>query len=101
MIAYLRQFVKEKEVPMAGNSVYMDRLFIRQHMPTLDEYMHYRLVDVSTLKELCRRWHPKIFWAAPKKRLVHRALEDIQDSIEELKYYQENFILPRTDGQAD
>lgn len=88
VMAYISQFVQPKESPMAGNSVYMDRLFMRGEMPKLDEFLHYRLVDVSTVKELCRRWNPKVFWSAPKKRLTHRALEDIQDSIEELKYYQ-------------
>lgn len=98
MLSYISRFVKAKESPMAGNSVYMDRLFLREFMPELDEFLHYRLVDVSTIKELSRRWNPKVFWNAPKKRLVHRALEDIQDSIEELKYYQAHiFREPETD----
>lgn len=93
LLTYLSGFVQPKENAMAGNSVYMDRLFMRNEMQTLDDFLHYRLVDVSTIKELCRRWQPKIYANAPKKRLNHRALADIQDSIEELKYYQKHVFI--------
>lgn len=97
LLSYLSRFLKPKASPMAGNSVYMDRLFMRNEMPKLDEFLHYRLVDVSTIKELCRRWQPEVYKNAPAKRLTHRALEDIQDSIEELKYYRSSFFIPGRD----
>lgn len=97
LLAYLSRFSKPKESPLAGNSVYMDRMFMKREMPQLDDFLHYRLVDVSTIKELCRRWNPTVYAATPKKRLVHRALEDIQDSIAELKYYQTD-LFNCTDG---
>jgi oligoribonuclease len=86
--------------PLAGNSVSVDRNFITRDMPRLTEYLHYRTVDVSSIKELARRWYPKIYFAAPAKTGNHRALGDIQDSIEELKYYRTTvFIDPLNQGQ--
>jgi len=86
--------------PLAGNSVSVDRNFIARDMPRLTEYLHYRTVDVSSIKELARRWYPKIYFAAPVKTGNHRALGDIQDSIEELKYYRTNvFIEAQNQGQ--
>jgi len=86
--------------PLAGNSVGVDRNFIARDMPRLTEYLHYRTVDVSSIKELARRWYPKIYFAAPAKTGNHRALGDIQDSIEELKYYRTTvFIDPLNQGQ--
>jgi oligoribonuclease len=86
--------------PLAGNSVSVDRNFITRDMPRLTEYLHYRTVDVSSIKELARRWYPKIYFAAPAKSGNHRALGDIQDSIEELKYYRTSiFIDPENQGQ--
>jgi oligoribonuclease len=86
--------------PLAGNSVSVDRNFITRDMPRLTEYLHYRTVDVSSIKELARRWYPKIYFAAPAKSGNHRALGDIQDSIEELKYYRTAiFIDPLNPGQ--
>ena len=86
--------------PLAGNSVSVDRNFIARDMPRLTEYLHYRTVDVSSIKELARRWFPKIYFAAPAKTGNHRALGDIQDSIEELKYYRANvFIEALNQGQ--
>lgn len=73
--------------PLAGNSVSVDRNFIARDMPQLTEYLHYRTIDVSSIKELARRWHPKVYFAAPAKTGNHRALGDIQDSIAELAYY--------------
>jgi oligoribonuclease len=86
--------------PLAGNSVGVDRNFIARDMPRLTEYLHYRTVDVSSIKELARRWYPKIYFASPAKTGNHRALGDIQDSIEELKYYRTAiFIDPLNPGQ--
>jgi oligoribonuclease len=86
--------------PLAGNSVGVDRNFIARDMPRLTEYLHYRTVDVSSIKELARRWYPKIYFASPTKSGNHRALGDIQDSIEELKYYRTAiFIDPLNPGQ--
>ncbi len=73
--------------PLAGNSVSVDRNFIARDMPKLNEYLHYRTIDVSSIKELARRWHPKTYFASPAKTGNHRALGDIQDSIAELAYY--------------
>jgi oligoribonuclease len=86
--------------PLAGNSVSVDRNFISRDMPRLSQYLHYRTVDVSSIKELARRWYPKIYFAAPAKTGNHRALRDIQDSIEELKYYRTTvFIDAENQGQ--
>ncbi len=86
--------------PLAGNSVSVDRNFIARDMSRLNEYLHYRTIDVSSIKELARRWYPKIYFAAPAKTGNHRALGDIQDSIEELKYYRGNvFIEGQNQGQ--
>jgi oligoribonuclease len=86
--------------PLAGNSVSVDRNFIARDMSRLNEYLHYRTVDVSSIKELARRWYPNIYFAAPAKTGNHRALGDIQDSIEELKYYRSNvFIEAQNQGQ--
>jgi oligoribonuclease len=80
--------------PLAGNSVYVDRGFIARDLPTFNSYLHYRTVDVSSIKELARRWYPRIYFAAPKKTGNHRALGDIRDSIEELDYYRSNIFVP-------
>ncbi len=80
--------------PLAGNSVGVDRNFIARDMPALNTYLHYRTIDVSSIKELARRWYPKIYFAAPDKTGNHRALGDIQDSIAELKYYREKLFIP-------
>lgn len=89
------QFLKEngiekREVPMAGNNVSMDRLFVQFHMPILNEFLHYRIIDVSTVKELCKRWKKGVFQHCPIKQRNHRALDDIKESIEELKFYKLN-----------
>jgi oligoribonuclease len=83
--------------PLAGNSVSVDRSFIARDMPRLSQYLHYRTVDVSSVKELARRWQPKVFFQTPAKTGNHRALGDIQDSIEELKYYRQSFFIPTAD----
>lgn len=80
--------------PLAGNSVSVDRSFIARDMPLLNDYLHYRTVDVSSIKELARRWYPKTYFASPSKTGNHRALGDIKDSIAELAYYRENIFIP-------
>ena len=87
VLEYLARHTAAGKSPLAGNSVWMDRNFIMRDMPRLGEWLHYRTVDVSSIKELARRWYPKTFFNAPKKTGNHRALGDIRDSIDELKYY--------------
>ncbi|QGF22394.1 oligoribonuclease [Raineyella fluvialis] len=90
VLDYLRQFVKEpRKAPLAGNTIGTDRAFLAKDMPELEAYVHYRNVDVSSIKELSRRWYPKTYYYAPAKNGNHRALADIQESIEELRYYRE------------
>lgn len=85
---YIRRHVKQaKTAPLAGNSIATDRGFIARDMPKLDSFLHYRMIDVSSIKELCRRWYPRIYYGQPAKGLAHRALADIHESIRELKYY--------------
>jgi oligoribonuclease len=95
IITYLKKYAPtEGKSPLAGNSVYVDRSFIARDLPKLNAYLHYRTIDVSTIKELARRWHPKTYFAAPVKDGNHRALGDIQDSIAELNYYRSAIFLP-------
>jgi oligoribonuclease len=95
IMAYLNRYAPEAgKSPLAGNSVNFDRLFINRDMPKVAAHLHYRTVDVSSIKELARRWYPKVYFAAPKKDGNHRALGDIQDSIEELEYYRANIFIP-------
>lgn len=86
--------VRAGKSPLAGNSVSVDRSFIARDMPRLTEFLHYRTVDVSSIKELARRWHPRVYFNAPAKSGNHRALGDIKDSINELRYYRETIFLP-------
>ncbi|XP_021923946.1 oligoribonuclease, mitochondrial, partial [Zootermopsis nevadensis] len=92
ILNFLKKHVPPGKCPVAGNSVYMDRLFMQHYLPEVDKYLHHRIVDVSTIKELCRRWSPAIFLKAPPKILSHRALSDIKDSVKELQYYQSHFF---------
>ena len=95
VLAYIKGHCPdESRPPLAGNSVSTDRAFIARDMAALDAFMHYRIVDVSSIKELARRWYPKSYFAAPTKRGNHRALADIQESIEELRYYREAVFVP-------
>jgi oligoribonuclease len=88
VLDYIRKHVKQPNTaPLAGNSIGTDRGFIARDMPALDNYLHYRMIDVSSIKELCRRWYPRIYFGQPEKGLAHRALADIHESIRELKYY--------------
>jgi oligoribonuclease len=95
VLKYIRQWVPEpRTAPLAGNSIATDRGFIARGMPTLDGYLHYRMVDVSSIKELCRRWYPRVYHAQPGKGLSHRALADIRESIRELAYYRRTAFVP-------
>ena len=88
VLDYIRGHVKQANTaPLAGNSIGTDRGFIARDMPALDDFLHYRMIDVSSIKELCRRWYPRIYFGQPEKGLAHRALADIHESIRELKYY--------------
>ena len=92
-IVFLRQYVKAGISPMCGNSICQDRRFMARYMPKLEAYFHYRNVDVSTIKELARRWQPEIMKGFVKKQ-AHTALADIEESIEELRYYRNTFFIP-------
>ena len=91
LLEFMSQWVPERAAPMCGNTIHQDRRFMARWMPKLEQYFHYRNVDVSTLKELARRWRPEIVKGVVKKG-AHQALDDIQESIEEMKYYREHFI---------
>lgn len=92
-LAFLKSHISApRSVPLCGNSIGMDRRFLAVHMPEIEEFLHYRSVDVSTLKELARRWYPKVLSDAPKKEVGHRALDDVTESINELRYYRESFF---------
>ncbi|MCP5161095.1 MAG: oligoribonuclease [Hahellaceae bacterium] len=90
-LEFVKQYVGKGVSPLCGNSIWQDRRFLGKYMPTFESYCHYRNIDVSTLKELARRWKPEIM-SGFKKRGVHLALDDIRESIEELRYYREHFI---------
>ncbi|HSW71074.1 MAG TPA: oligoribonuclease [Gammaproteobacteria bacterium] len=92
MLAFLKQYVPAGKSPMCGNTVYQDRRFLTKYMPELEKYFHYRLLDVSTLKELAQRWAPEIY-SGVQKESKHLALDDIRESIEELKYYRKHFLV--------
>ncbi len=96
VLAYVREFVPNpRTAPLCGNSIATDRGFLTRDMPTLDAYLHYRMIDVSSIKELCRRWYPRIYFGQPEKGLAHRALADIHESIRELKFYRSTaFVAP-------
>jgi oligoribonuclease len=95
VLAYVRQHIQEpRKVPLCGNSIATDRTFIARDMPELDAFLHYRMVDVSSIKELARRWYPRAYFASPEKHGGHRALADITESIRELRYYREAVFVP-------
>ncbi len=95
VLGYVRQYVPEaRKVPLCGNSIATDRSFLARDMPDLDAFLHYRMVDVSTIKELARRWYPRVYFASPEKHGGHRALADIRESIRELRYYREAVFVP-------
>ncbi|HEY0950958.1 oligoribonuclease [Nocardioides sp.] len=102
VLSYIRQFCPDgSRPPLAGNTVATDRAFLARDMPTLETFLHYRIVDVSSIKELSRRWYPRAYFQAPAKRGNHRALADIQESIEELRYYREAVFVPSPGPDSD
>ncbi len=95
VLAYLEsQLPGPGTAPLCGNSIGVDRRFLDRYLPEVDQYLHYRSVDVSSLKELCRRWYPSVYKKRPDKKETHRALDDIRESIEELQFYRSTMLLP-------
>jgi oligoribonuclease len=102
VLEYLRVHVAERSAPLCGNSIGVDRRFLDRYLPAVDQYLHYRSIDVSSLKELARRWNPAVLKGQPAKKSTHRALDDIRESIEELRYYRDAFLkLPTVEGSSD
>ena len=102
VMAYLKKYVPEpRKAPLAGNSVGTDRGFLARDMPTLEAHLHYRIIDVSSVKELARRWYPRAYFASPGKTGNHRALADIRESIQELKYYRAAVFVPQPGPDSD
>jgi oligoribonuclease len=102
VMAYITQHVPEpRSVPLCGNSIATDRGFIARDMPLLDNHLHYRMIDVSSVKELCRRWYPRVYFGQPAKGLAHRALADIRESIRELQYYRQTIFVPLPGPDVD
>ena len=95
VLAYIKQFVaKPGSAPLCGNSIATDRGFLARDMPALDQFLHYRMIDVSSIKELARRWYPRVYYGLPQKGLAHRALADIRESIRELEFYRRTLFVP-------
>ncbi|MFC0028554.1 oligoribonuclease [Micromonospora chaiyaphumensis] len=95
VLDYVASHVKDpRTAPLCGNSIATDRGFIARDMPRLDAHLHYRMIDVSSIKELCRRWYPRVYFGQPQKGLAHRALADIRESIRELEYYRRTVFVP-------
>jgi oligoribonuclease len=101
-LAYVRGHVPTGGVaPLCGNSIGVDRRFLDAQLPELDRYLHYRSIDVSSLKELCRRWYPEVYKRRPAKAEQHRALADVHESIAELRFYRENMLRPTGERSAE
>jgi oligoribonuclease len=95
VLEHLRKHIPDaRTVPLCGNSIATDRAFLARDMPELDGFLHYRMIDVSSIKELARRWYPRVYFAQPQKGLAHRALADIRESIRELRYYRKAVFVP-------
>jgi oligoribonuclease len=102
IMGYVRRHVPEpRTAPLCGNSIATDRGFLARDMPRLDNHLHYRMIDVSSLKELCRRWYPRVYFGQPAKGLTHRALADIRESIRELEYYRRTLFVPLPGPDVD
>jgi len=102
VLSYIKEHCPDgSRPPLAGNTVATDRAFLARDMPALETFLHYRIVDVSSIKELSRRWFPRAYFQAPAKRGNHRALADIQESIEELRYYREAVFVPSPGPESD
>jgi oligoribonuclease len=100
-LEYIAQFVPEAgTAPMCGNSIGVDRRFLDRYLPNLDRYLHYRSIDVSSVKELCRRWYPEAYRKRPSKAEAHRALDDIRESVAELRYYRDTIMRPPSEAPA-
>ncbi|MBW2223333.1 MAG: oligoribonuclease [Deltaproteobacteria bacterium] len=94
LLAFLAEHTKKRKAPLAGNSIHQDRRFVARYLPEVEDWLHYRNVDVSTIKELAQRWYPKRYSGRPTKKGSHRAMDDLLESIEELKYYRKALFLP-------
>jgi oligoribonuclease len=95
IMTYVTEHVRDpRAAPLCGNSIATDRGFLARDMPRLDHHLHYRMIDVSSIKELCRRWYPRVYFGQPPKGLAHRALADIRESIRELEYYRRTVFVP-------
>jgi len=102
VLEYLKQWVTEaRTAPLAGNSIGTDRMFLNRQMPALDNFLHYRNIDVSSIKELTRRWYPRVYFQLPKKTGNHRALADIKESIQELRYYRSTVLVEAPGPDSD
>jgi oligoribonuclease len=102
VLDYIKRFAPEvRSAPLAGNSIGTDRMFLNRYMPALDAHLHYRNVDVSSIKELVRRWYPKVYFQLPKKSGGHRALSDIRESIAELVYYRKTVLVEAPGPTSD
>ena len=102
VLAYIKRWVPERRTaPLCGNSIGTDRGFLARDMPELDDHLHYRMVDVSSIKELARRWFPRVYFAQPPKGLAHRALADIIESVRELAYYRRTLFVPAPGPSGD
>ncbi|MEO6628579.1 MAG: oligoribonuclease [Aquihabitans sp.] len=100
-LAFIREYVPQpRSVPLCGNSIGTDRRFLVKYLPDIENHLHYRSVDVSTIKELARRWYPQILSTQPRKATAHRALDDIVESISELRFYRDRLFIPGGDQPA-
>jgi oligoribonuclease len=102
IMSYLTTHVPDpRTAPLCGNSIATDRGFLARDMPRLDAHLHYRMIDVSSVKELCRRWYPRAYYGQPAKGLAHRALADIKESVRELEYYRRTIFVPGPGPDVD
>jgi oligoribonuclease len=102
VLEYVKSHVPEaKAAPLCGNSIATDRGFLARDMPILDEHLHYRMIDVSSIKELAKRWYPKVYQSQPAKGLAHRALADIHESVQELQFYRRTLFVPQPGPSHD